>query len=262
MSYHRRQSAPLKTPLAPDGTKLCKCGCGQPVGKGRRSWAGEECVEKWSIANNPQHVRMRLYQRDKGVCAKCGRNAERAQARCRNKWDISRRWDPQNRVMNAHRARGSYFWNKKIADLAKRWRDQWPRRYSLLVVLADRRRERMRAEGWPTHVTSSWWQADHIVPVSEGGGQPTSLDAYRTLCHGCHVEETKELRKRLRKQKNETTKELGMELISSALFGAAIALDTLWLVNHFASKKAPIDMDQVFIAALILSLTASLIMLF
>jgi 5-methylcytosine-specific restriction endonuclease McrA len=196
MSYRRRQSAPRKTPIAPDGTKLCKCGCGQPVGKGRRSWAGEECVEKWAIANNPQHVRMRLSQRDKGVCAKCGRNADRAQERCRNQWDIERRWNPTARRSQAYRRLGTWVWNECVNHLERHWIKQWPRHYSLLVVLANRRRERMAAEGWPTHIQSSWWQADHIVSVAEGGGQPTSLDAYQTLCHQCHVAKTAELRKR------------------------------------------------------------------
>lgn len=40
------------------------------------------------------------------------------------------------------------------------------------------------------------WQADHIVPVAEGGGQ-CGLDGYRTLCRACHARETGLLRRRL-----------------------------------------------------------------
>jgi 5-methylcytosine-specific restriction enzyme A len=36
------------------------------------------------------------------------------------------------------------------------------------------------------------WQADHIVPVSEGGGL-CGLDGYRTLCDDCHKKETARL---------------------------------------------------------------------
>ncbi|CAN5679074.1 hypothetical protein BH10ACI4_BH10ACI4_03630 [soil metagenome] len=43
----------------------------------------------------------------------------------------------------------------------------------------------------------SLWDADHIRPVAEGGGQ-CDLDNLRTLCVPCHREVTAELRLRLR----------------------------------------------------------------
>lgn len=42
---------------------------------------------------------------------------------------------------------------------------------------------------------SSLWDADHIVPVVEGGGE-CDLENIRTLCLRCHWEATAELRKR------------------------------------------------------------------
>jgi 5-methylcytosine-specific restriction endonuclease McrA len=42
---------------------------------------------------------------------------------------------------------------------------------------------------------TSLWDADHIVPVVEGGGE-CDLDNIRTLCIRCHREATAELRKR------------------------------------------------------------------
>lgn len=42
----------------------------------------------------------------------------------------------------------------------------------------------------------SLWDADHIVPVAEGGGQ-CDLDNLRTLCVACHREATAALRVRL-----------------------------------------------------------------
>jgi 5-methylcytosine-specific restriction protein A len=42
----------------------------------------------------------------------------------------------------------------------------------------------------------TWWEADHIVPVVEGGD--SGLDNVRTLCLPCHREETAALRERLR----------------------------------------------------------------
>lgn len=43
----------------------------------------------------------------------------------------------------------------------------------------------------------TWWDADHIVPVAEGGGG-CGLDNYQTLCLPCHKRETRALRRRLR----------------------------------------------------------------
>jgi 5-methylcytosine-specific restriction enzyme A len=43
----------------------------------------------------------------------------------------------------------------------------------------------------------SLWDADHIRPVAEGGGQ-CDLDNIRTLCLLCHREATAQLRQRLR----------------------------------------------------------------
>jgi 5-methylcytosine-specific restriction endonuclease McrA len=40
------------------------------------------------------------------------------------------------------------------------------------------------------------WDADHIVPVAEGGGE-CDLANLRTLCLLCHRQQTRELRKRL-----------------------------------------------------------------
>ena len=37
-----------------------------------------------------------------------------------------------------------------------------------------------------------FWQADHIVPVCEGGGE-CDLSNYRTLCTPCHDKETRKL---------------------------------------------------------------------
>lgn len=39
------------------------------------------------------------------------------------------------------------------------------------------------------------WEADHIVPVVEGGGE-CGLEGYRTLCLHCHKRETAKLARR------------------------------------------------------------------
>ena len=47
---------------------------------------------------------------------------------------------------------------------------------------------------------SMHWEADHIVPVSEGGGL-CGLEGYRTLCKKCHGQESGKLRRRLNARK-------------------------------------------------------------
>ncbi|HUQ92807.1 MAG TPA: HNH endonuclease signature motif containing protein [Bryobacteraceae bacterium] len=48
------------------------------------------------------------------------------------------------------------------------------------------------------------WDADHIVPVCEGGGE-CDLENIRTLCLLCHRRQTLELRLRLRPDRMEST---------------------------------------------------------
>jgi len=46
------------------------------------------------------------------------------------------------------------------------------------------------------------WQADHILPVIEGGGL-CGLDGYRTLCTACHKSETAQLAARRAHQRKQ-----------------------------------------------------------
>jgi len=48
----------------------------------------------------------------------------------------------------------------------------------------------------PKGRTGHLWQADHIVPVIEGGGE-CDLQNMRTLCTACHQKATAALRKRM-----------------------------------------------------------------
>ena len=59
------------------------------------------------------------------------------------------------------------------------------------------RRESLAMWGLPSiNARRSLWDADHILPVAEGGGQ-CDLDNLRTLCLPCHREVTADLRRRL-----------------------------------------------------------------
>ena len=55
-----------------------------------------------------------------------------------------------------------------------------------------------RARPLPLVLARSLWDADHILPVAEGGGE-CDLENLRTLCLRCHRAATRELRERLRR---------------------------------------------------------------
>src|SRR5206468_10581153 len=57
--------------------------------------------------------------------------------------------------------------------------------------------ELLRHWGLRRRTRKSLWDADHILPVAEGGGE-CDLDNIRTLCLRCHRHATKALRERLR----------------------------------------------------------------
>ena len=72
---------------------------------------------------------------------------------------------------------------------------------------------RPRSNNWKN---GDLWQADHIVPVAEGGGE-CGLEGLRTLCTACHLKATKALRNRLsdarREQKAQKSPQVRMEFI-------------------------------------------------
>jgi 5-methylcytosine-specific restriction enzyme A len=58
-------------------------------------------------------------------------------------------------------------------------------------------RERLLARwGLKRMNRKSLWDADHVIPVAEGGGE-CDLDNLRTLCLACHRQQTLALRQRL-----------------------------------------------------------------
>lgn len=62
----------------------------------------------------------------------------------------------------------------------------------------SRRQQLLEHWGLSSFHRKSLWDADHIVPVSEGGGE-CDLDNIRTLCLRCHRAATAQLRERSRR---------------------------------------------------------------
>jgi 5-methylcytosine-specific restriction endonuclease McrA len=59
------------------------------------------------------------------------------------------------------------------------------------------RRKFLKEWGLTERSRKSLWDADHVIPVAEGGGQ-CDLANMRTLCLKCHQQVTAELRRRLK----------------------------------------------------------------
>jgi 5-methylcytosine-specific restriction protein A len=171
--------------------------CGEPVPKGRRHWCSEACVNNFNVANNTASTRWALEKRDHGVCALCGQNTKDPEL-----------LDAKKRVQKARleaglcrihhnneykRLRPDPAPGETAAYWSGRYRQRRPCRCFFCVLY--RELEQLTA-----------WEADHIVPVAEGGGQ-CSLNGYRTLCLGCHKAETRKLRKRLARPRPTSTDE-------------------------------------------------------
>ena len=132
-------------PKGPNGRNLCRW-CNLEVPKGRVTFCSDWCVEEWRLRTDPGHLREKVFERDKGICAVCGVDCQAA-------------WIQLKRLRGAARVRTLLEWGVK------------PR------------------------ARKSLWDADHIVPVVEGGGE-CDLENIRTLCLKCHRAATTELRRR------------------------------------------------------------------
>jgi 5-methylcytosine-specific restriction protein A len=75
-SGRRAMKTAAKTRVTRDvqtGRAECRW-CKQPVPKGKRTFCGDECIHEWRMRTSPQYVRMIVFERDQGICAKCGMN--------------------------------------------------------------------------------------------------------------------------------------------------------------------------------------------
>jgi len=168
-----------KLPRGPNGRKCCRQ-CDHEVPVGRRTFCSAGCVDRWkSERMSPSEARAAVFQRDRGVCAHCRRDCHAIQAELRGMAAIlDEAWARQfgrtaighTLVLYSHECpviAGPFLRLCEAVGLKKPWR-------------------------YPRHL----WEADHIVPVVEGGGECT-LSNYRTLCIPCHRAETAKLAARL-----------------------------------------------------------------
>ncbi len=138
---------PSELPKGANGRSLCRW-CNLEVPKRRLTFCSDFCVDEWKLRTDPGYVREKVFERDKGVCARCGVNCEAE-------------WIRLKKLRGGARKRAWMEWGLK----------------------PNSRR--------------TLWDADHILPVVEGGGQ-CDLSNIRTLCLRCHRAATAALREKLR----------------------------------------------------------------
>jgi len=179
----------------PNGRRLCRW-CGEEVPTSRHYWCSQECVQEFYIASGSSGwVIPNVYERDRGVCALCGLDTDQiqriieriVQRRYRGRWR-EHYWTQTEEQSQQRFARDKRL-KERNERILRRLYEKYPwafHRYGTPLSLNP--------------LTRSLWEADHIVPVSEGGGA-CGLDNYRTLCLPCHKAETKLLKTRLAKNK-------------------------------------------------------------
>ena len=147
--------------------------CGGNVTPPRRSWCSDKCVDEHRIRRDLSYARAQVQQRDHGVCALCNRDTWVARDAMR---EIQRSWlncrsTGQTEQAEEHRVQVERLWLEVTGQ---------QRAVTALDMI---------------HGLPHLWEADHIVPVVEGGGE-CGLDGYRTLCLRCHRSETAALARR------------------------------------------------------------------
>jgi 5-methylcytosine-specific restriction protein A len=86
---------------------------------------------------------------------------------------------------------------------------EWQRVKLARTAQARREREEFRKRYRWFFRRKSYWDADHIIPVCEGGGECT-LENMRSLCVPCHQLVTKDLaRKRASQRRQERRRPSG-----------------------------------------------------
>jgi 5-methylcytosine-specific restriction protein A len=161
------------------GNRQCReCGKERKKGDPWISWCGGPCIDAYLVRSSPAEARKAVWNRDGGICAICKVNCARLE-----NWLAQL---PRHGRLDMPHGRRDRF----VAGSFGSWLGRsGPRARTLLgrlwgVALGNR---------------TTLWDADHVVPVAEGGGG-CELSNLRTLCLRCHASETRALKARLAKR--------------------------------------------------------------
>lgn len=125
-------------------------------------FCSSDCEQKYILKSSSGAMRRGVFSRDRGICSRCTLDCTAMIRRLQAIERGTRRWKERRRCL-------------------------LEREYPDFVERAGEKSVRLLVErAMPGHA----WQADHIVPVYQGGGQ-CDLDNLRTLCTVCHKEVTK-----------------------------------------------------------------------
>lgn len=186
MSTARTYKLPLSPGKGPNGRNLCRV-CAKEVPPRNSSFCSHDCVHEYRLRSDPGYVRFLVEKRDQGVCAVCGRDTEKFRARLLGK------------IRKIYRRHATYDPRPDTAPIHIVLRCT---RISKFVLRLGGRRVGKTLFHRLYHV-SQLWDADHALPVCEGGGL-CGLDGFRTLCLWCHAAETAALLKRRAAQRRES----------------------------------------------------------
>jgi 5-methylcytosine-specific restriction endonuclease McrA len=153
--------------------RICRW-CGKDVPKGKRTWCSDECVHEFMIRKDPSYIRIKVFERDKGVCAICGLDTEKFK---KDFMQFFHSIPYKTGGQPLYDSCGNEFYS--LGGGLK---------YKIAATLQG-------------PLSQTFWEADHIVPVVEGGLE-IGMDNLRTLCRFCHKVETKKLVKRLAEKRN------------------------------------------------------------
>ncbi len=134
----------------PHGFRLCRF-CKREVSPPRKTFCSDSCVHEWKLRSSTKYLRKFVYERDLGICAKCGIDTRYV------------RIELENAARDAMLESKRWFW------------DDHPIYIECLV------KHRLTVK----EAKKSIWEADHIIEVADGGGE-ADLSNFQTLCLICH----------------------------------------------------------------------------
>lgn len=187
----RHQIALPASGKAPSGRPLCRwCKAEILTGSGRRKWCGQKCINEYLVRKDPSSARRQVFARDHGVCAVCHVDTECVRRIRKLLWQRQKGYVapvPEPWYVGQERVPSpAVWWDRSTAHA--RWE-----RFATWI------QQNVAASG--EQATAHLWEADHIVPVAEGGGT-CGLDNLRTLCKRCHGRETGALRRRINRARS------------------------------------------------------------
>ena len=164
--FQRSGGAAANAGPTEDGAGCVWCGETASLPENAR-YCDQECFENAQIRGSNKlfqstHIRAAVFELERGVCQLCGADAHGIYTRIKG-LAPSERLNALLNLKNFHLPKSS----------------------------AGVRRLTTNPE------EADFWEADHILPVAEGGGS-SGLDNLRTLCRGCHAGETRKLLARLK----------------------------------------------------------------